>query len=192
MDALDREQILKLLAESRKAGMRRCAAQLGTPIFGDLRFGIPFFGGGPADLADMWSVLGGQAARASRNYLRIDDPNAKIFRPWQLSTTTCLTAASGAVTGPYRRKERPFMLPIIAVLLLVALLFGLGFAVNLLWWIAAIVLIVWVLGFFLRGPERTGRWYRARLRRSFREIGAGFWLNHAAPFTMWELETTGR
>jgi SAM-dependent methyltransferase len=39
---------------------------------------------------------------------------------------------------------------------------------------------------------RTGLWYRARLRRSFREIGAGFWLNHAAPFTMWELETTGR
>ena len=49
---------------------------------------------------------------------------------------------------------------IIAVLLLAALLFGLGFAVHLLWWIAVIVLIMWVLGFFLRGPERSGRWYR--------------------------------
>jgi SAM-dependent methyltransferase len=39
---------------------------------------------------------------------------------------------------------------------------------------------------------RTGDWYRARLRRSFREIGAGFWLNRAAPLTIWELETTGR
>ena len=39
---------------------------------------------------------------------------------------------------------------------------------------------------------RTGVWYRARLRRSFREMGAGFWLNRAAPLTIWELETTGR
>jgi SAM-dependent methyltransferase len=39
---------------------------------------------------------------------------------------------------------------------------------------------------------RPGAWYRARLRRSFREIGAGFWLNRTAPLTVWELETTGR
>jgi SAM-dependent methyltransferase len=39
---------------------------------------------------------------------------------------------------------------------------------------------------------RTGDWYRARLRRGFREIGAGFWLNRAAPLTIWELETAGR
>jgi SAM-dependent methyltransferase len=39
---------------------------------------------------------------------------------------------------------------------------------------------------------RSGLWYRARLRRSFREIGAGFWLNRAAPLTVWELETSGR
>lgn len=39
---------------------------------------------------------------------------------------------------------------------------------------------------------RTGDWYRARLRRGFREIGAGFWLNRAAPLTVWELETAGR
>jgi hypothetical protein len=49
---------------------------------------------------------------------------------------------------------------IIAVLLLAVLLFGLGFAVHLLWWIAVIVLIAWILGFALRGPARTGRWYR--------------------------------
>jgi len=39
---------------------------------------------------------------------------------------------------------------------------------------------------------RSGDWYRARLRRSFREIGAGFWLHRAAPLTVWELETSGR
>jgi len=38
---------------------------------------------------------------------------------------------------------------------------------------------------------RTGQWYRARLRRGFREIGAGFWLARAAPLTIWELESAG-
>jgi SAM-dependent methyltransferase len=39
---------------------------------------------------------------------------------------------------------------------------------------------------------RTGKWYRTRLRRGFREIGAGFWVARAAPIAIWELETTGR
>ncbi len=39
---------------------------------------------------------------------------------------------------------------------------------------------------------RAGAWYRARLRRGFREIGAGFWVRRGAPLTIWELETTGR
>jgi SAM-dependent methyltransferase len=39
---------------------------------------------------------------------------------------------------------------------------------------------------------RSAAWYRARLRRGFREIGAGFWLARHAPLTIWELETTGR
>lgn len=36
---------------------------------------------------------------------------------------------------------------------------------------------------------RRGEWYRARLRRHFREIGAGFWLRRTAPLPLWELET---
>ena len=35
---------------------------------------------------------------------------------------------------------------------------------------------------------RSGEWYRQRLRRGFREIGAGFWLRRGAPLTVWELE----
>ncbi len=38
---------------------------------------------------------------------------------------------------------------------------------------------------------RRGEWYRARLRRHFREIGAGFWLRRTAPLPLWELETAG-
>lgn len=42
--------------------------------------------------------------------------------------------------------------------LLIAVLFGAGFALEMLWWIALIALAVWLVGFFVRGAERT--WYR--------------------------------
>lgn len=35
---------------------------------------------------------------------------------------------------------------------------------------------------------RTGEWYRAKLRRAFREVGAGFWVRRGAPLVIWELE----
>ncbi|MEU4211036.1 hydrophobic protein [Streptomyces sp. NPDC026206] len=50
------------------------------------------------------------------------------------------------------------MLPLLLVLLLVLILFGAGFAIKVLWWIAIIVAIVWLLGFVVRSGG--GRWYR--------------------------------
>ncbi|HUN27704.1 MAG TPA: class I SAM-dependent methyltransferase [Steroidobacteraceae bacterium] len=38
---------------------------------------------------------------------------------------------------------------------------------------------------------RPGEWYRARLARRFREIGAGFWVRRGAPLILWELERCG-
>ncbi|MEV0115008.1 hydrophobic protein [Streptomyces sp. NPDC050844] len=55
------------------------------------------------------------------------------------------------------------MVPILLVLLLALLLFGAGFAVQVLWWIAVVVLVIWLLGFLMRGTTATGtrsRWYR--------------------------------
>ncbi|MEV0225571.1 hydrophobic protein [Streptomyces sp. NPDC050704] len=55
------------------------------------------------------------------------------------------------------------MVPILLVLLLALLLFGAGFAVKLLWWIALVVIVLWLLGFLVRGTTATGtrsRWYR--------------------------------
>jgi esterase/lipase superfamily enzyme len=51
---------------------------------------------------------------------------------------------------------------ILIVLLLALLLGGLGFAIHILWWIALIVLVVWVLGFVIRVGEGGSRrrWYR--------------------------------
>jgi hypothetical protein len=52
---------------------------------------------------------------------------------------------------------------LLVALLVVLLLFGLGFALHVLWWIAIIALIVWLVGFVARGTSSTGtraRWYR--------------------------------
>jgi hypothetical protein len=46
---------------------------------------------------------------------------------------------------------------VLLALLLVALLFGLGFAVKVLWLVALVALALWVIGFFVAGAER--RWY---------------------------------
>ena len=50
------------------------------------------------------------------------------------------------------------MLAVIAVLLLAALLFGVGFAVHFLWILAAVVLVLWLIGFVARGADAA--WYR--------------------------------
>ncbi|MDX3074082.1 MULTISPECIES: hydrophobic protein [Streptomycetaceae] len=54
------------------------------------------------------------------------------------------------------------MVPLLLVLLLALVLFGAGFALKALWWIAIIVLVVWALGFVFRAAEGGGRrrWYR--------------------------------
>lgn len=56
------------------------------------------------------------------------------------------------------------MVVILLVLLLVLILAGAGFALHVLWWIALILLALWLLGFLFRAAEsggrRRGRWYR--------------------------------
>ena len=47
---------------------------------------------------------------------------------------------------------------ILAILLIVLLLGVGGFALHLLWIVAVVALVVWLLGFVARGP--SGRWYR--------------------------------
>jgi hypothetical protein len=55
-------------------------------------------------------------------------------------------------------KEANDMAALILVLLLAALLFGVGFAFKFLWILAAVVLVLWLIGFVARGTEAT--WYR--------------------------------
>ena len=42
------------------------------------------------------------------------------------------------------------MLLIILALLVILALFGAGFALHLLWWVAVIALVLFLVGFFLR------------------------------------------
>ena len=46
---------------------------------------------------------------------------------------------------------------VLLALLLVLLLFGLGFAIQFLWIVALVALALWLLGFVTAGAER--RWY---------------------------------
>jgi hypothetical protein len=50
------------------------------------------------------------------------------------------------------------MIPLLIVLLLAAILFGIGFAAHLLWIVAVIVLAVWLIGFVV-GARHKRRWY---------------------------------
>ncbi|MFJ4472102.1 hydrophobic protein [Streptomyces sp. NPDC089424] len=55
------------------------------------------------------------------------------------------------------------MVPLLLVLLLALILFGAGFALKALWWIAIIVIVLWLLGFLVRpagAGGKRGRWYR--------------------------------
>jgi len=54
------------------------------------------------------------------------------------------------------------MAVILAVLILALLLGGFGFAAHVLWWIALIVFVAWVVGFVFAGAGTMGgrrRWY---------------------------------
>jgi hypothetical protein len=54
------------------------------------------------------------------------------------------------------------MVALVALLLILALLGGLGFAVHFLWFVLIAALVLWLLGFFVGGAgEGVGRrrWY---------------------------------
>jgi hypothetical protein len=50
------------------------------------------------------------------------------------------------------------MLALILLLILVVILFGLGFVAKALFWVALVLFIIWALG-FLVGRRRSRRWY---------------------------------
>ena len=53
-------------------------------------------------------------------------------------------------------KEDPMALLLFLVLTLA--LFGLGFTVKILWWVALVMMAIWLIGLVAHAPDR--RWYR--------------------------------
>ena len=53
------------------------------------------------------------------------------------------------------------MIALVALLLILAIFGGLGFAVHLLWFVLIAAVVLWVLGFFVGGASRGSRrgWY---------------------------------
>ena len=51
------------------------------------------------------------------------------------------------------------MSALIVALVVVVLLFGAGAAVHVLWYLAIIAALLWLIGFFLRPTGGSGRWY---------------------------------
>jgi hypothetical protein len=50
------------------------------------------------------------------------------------------------------------MMALLLFVLLIAIVFGLGFAIKWLFVVAAVMALVWLIGFFASGP--SARWYR--------------------------------
>jgi hypothetical protein len=52
------------------------------------------------------------------------------------------------------------LVALIVLALILVLLGGGGFAMNVLWYVLIAALVLWALGFLLRSAEGGGRWYR--------------------------------
>ena len=71
------------------------------------------------------------------------------------------TADDGRRRASDNEKARCSVVALIALLLILAIFGGLGFAVHALWIILVVALILWLIGFFVGGVERRRRttWY---------------------------------
>ena len=63
--------------------------------------------------------------------------------------------------APSTEKARCSVVALIALLLILAIFGGLGFAAHVLWIVLVVALILWLIGFFIGGVEGAGRrrWY---------------------------------
>ena len=51
------------------------------------------------------------------------------------------------------------MIALIALVLMLAIFGGLGFAVHVLWYVLIVAVLLWLIGFFIGGAPGGRRWY---------------------------------
>ena len=67
---------------------------------------------------------------------------------------TDLVAGDQVNTGGWKG----VLMTALLILLVIIILFGAGFVVKMVWWLAVAALALWLIGFAAHGPQR--RWYR--------------------------------
>jgi membrane protein YdbS with pleckstrin-like domain len=81
-----------------------------------------------------------------------------------LSAAGGLTLAQREAKAALSSLLREHPVAVILAVLLIAIIFGaVGFVIHVLWWIALILLAIWLVGFLFRAAETGGRrrrWYR--------------------------------
>ncbi len=79
----------------------------------------------------------------------------KIDRPNQIPTSS-----GASLFGLPLRKDTEVLLALL-IFLLALILFGVGFAIHVLWWIALAVIVLWLVGWVVGAAEGGGRrrWY---------------------------------
>jgi hypothetical protein len=66
------------------------------------------------------------------------------------------------VAGALKAESEVEVLPLVALVLILLIFGGLGFAVHVLWIVLVIAVLLWLIGFFLGGVPAGGgrrRWY---------------------------------
>src|SRR5262249_1891179 len=110
----------------------------------------------------------GKAGRLAKRVTARGKVRQRPARPSALRHLPAFPSQPRPTFSPYpagsRRRTtditRSAVMALILLVLILAILFGgLGFALHALWWIAAIILILWRIGFAVRAGEGR-RWYR--------------------------------
>jgi hypothetical protein len=87
----------------------------------------------------------------------IPDPLIARFVSYFAAVCTALHWGSYlARCGSYKRKGLSVFAVILLALIAIAL-FGVGFAIHVLWWVAVAAVVIWLIGFAAHGGGR--RWY---------------------------------
>jgi hypothetical protein len=65
------------------------------------------------------------------------------------------------IAGRANMKRKEQMIALVALVLILAILGGLGFAVHVLWYVLIFAVLLWLIGFFIGGVGDGGRrrWY---------------------------------
>jgi hypothetical protein len=96
---------------------------------------------------------------ATRRHVGKTDTALRFGHVEKRALQKCIGACRCAVFPEEARLKK--MVALVVLVLILALLGGLGFAVHVLWYVLIFAILLWLIGFFIGGVEGGGRrrWY---------------------------------